>query len=199
VNGGWTRRRMYREETSRLAAERRFVQYKPKPGGQAEEHARALGDIRLLIQRHGEDGAWIWDPYLSGTDILKTLFFSPRFGAELRALSSAADIPGDEISGVSYVERQRGVLESAKGNLQGLRLEYRARTGQAGWPFHDRFLIFPRAETGALAWSLGASVNSLGKQHHIVQRVDDGQLVCDAFVELWDQLDGPDHLIWKSP
>lgn len=69
----------------------------------------------------------------------------------------------------------------------------------AGWSFHDRFLIFPGSETGALAWSLGTSVSRLGMQHHILQRVDDGQLVADAFNELWNSLQGVENLVWKTP
>jgi len=82
----------------------------------------------------------------------------------------------------------------------GLRLEYRVRRGPAGFGFHDRFLIFPRSEDSpARAWSLGTSVNMLGKEHHILQQVDDGQLVADAFEELWKELIKPEHLIWKRP
>jgi hypothetical protein len=81
-----------------------------------------------------------------------------------------------------------------------LRLEYRIRTESAGWPFHDRFLIFPgEPGAGARAWSLGTSVNGVGKRHHILQQVDDGQLVMDAFNRLWDELDQAEHLIWRVP
>jgi hypothetical protein len=73
------------------------------------------------------------------------------------------------------------------------------KTGQAGWAFHDRFLIFPISGRGALAWSLGTSINGLGNRHHILQQVDDGQLVMEAFRELWDQLDQPEHVVWKKP
>lgn len=100
---------------------------------------------------------------------------------------------------VQFATEQRATLTSLKSNLRGLHLEFRMRTGTAGWGFHDRFLIFPAADSAALAWSLGTSVNSLGRQHHILQRVDDGQRIRDAFVELWDALDQPEHLIWKTP
>jgi hypothetical protein len=73
------------------------------------------------------------------------------------------------------------------------------RCGASGWPFHDRFLIFPVKDGGAQAWSLGTSANSFGTIHHILQKVDDGQLVMDAFAELWDQLNQPQHLILKKP
>jgi hypothetical protein len=99
----------------------------------------------------------------------------------------------------TFADHQRAILLGANSNLRGLRLEYRMKTGPAGWAFHDRFLIFPETDNGALAWSLGASVNSVGKQHHILQQVDDGQLVADAFSELWNQLGQAEHLVWKTP
>lgn len=223
--GKWTQRRMYREETDQLLAERRFVQYKPLSG--AQFHDKALDDVRYLINRHGEEGVWLWDPYLSAQDVIDTLFYCRFYGSELRALT-AGNIPPTEgrpartkpscfarlrtqirehfvppepslSAGAQFAADQRATLTSLKSNLRGLHLEFRIRTGSAGWGFHDRFLIFPAADSAALAWSLGTSVNSLGRQHHILQRVDDGQRIRDAFVELWDALDQPDHLIWKTP
>lgn len=198
-NAGWTRRRMYRDETSRLVRERRFVQYRPQPGQQAAEHEKALNDIRHLIVQHGEEGVWMWDPYLSALDILKTLFFSPHSGSDLRGLTAGKEPsdPAFQTETRDFIQRQKDDFANAKSNLYGMRLEYRAKVGPRGWNFHDRFLIFPQKERGALAWSLGTSVNSVGKAHHILQRVDDGQQVMDAFIELWNQLSGPEHLIWK--
>lgn len=95
-----------------------------------------------------------------------------------------------------WQEAQKSRLENAKGNAQGLQMEFRLNKGQEGWAFHDRFLIFPRLG-GALAWSLGTSVNSLGREHHILQQVADGQMVLDAFNELWYALNKADHVIWK--
>jgi hypothetical protein len=91
------------------------------------------------------------------------------------------------------------VLKQRGGNLERLRLEYRGRTGPDGWAFHDRFLIFPGAPDGASAWSLGTSVNSLGKAHHILQKVSNPALVAGAFEDLWATLSKPEHLIWKVP
>ena len=199
-NGGWTQRRIYRDETSRLVSEHRFVQYRPEAGQKNIEHLKAINDIRKLISQHGEEGAWLWDPYLSARDILKTLFFCPHSSADLRGLTATEELPG-QVSPTrngDFLERQRRELSSSQSNLRGLKLEYRARTGSAGWAFHDRFLIFPRSDEAALAWSLGTSVNSVGKAHHILQRVDDGQQVMDAFVDLWDRLSGPDQLVWKT-
>jgi hypothetical protein len=227
-NGGWTQKRMYKEQLSRLVKERRFVQYRPEGGRQNSEHERALEDLRQLINQHGQEGAWLWDPFLSARDVLETLFHCVHSGADLRALTDAREVPTGPLTNLGgaapasqclsaqiyrrltrllhssslrpdFVLAQRAELDGTQSNWRGLRLEYRVRRGQAGWGFHDRFLIFPKSDSGALAWSLGTSVNSLGKEHHILQRVDDGQLVMDAFVDLWDSLAGSEHLIWKKP
>jgi len=193
ANGGWTRKRMYTDEVARLAKERRFVQYKPVAGRLQAEHERALEDIRLLINLYGQNGAWLWDPYLSAHDILETLFHCKYSGVDLRALTNVKE--AKLVITEQYLE-----LESSQCNWRGLRLEYRTKWGAAGWEFHDRFLIFPKNDDReALAWSLGTSINSLGLKHHILQRIDDGQLVVDAFLELWSQLDKPENLVWKKP
>ncbi len=223
--GNWTQRRMYREETDRLLAERRFVQYKPVSGAQL--HDEALDHVRDLINRHGEEGVWLWDPFLSADDVINTLFYCRFFGSELRALTAGSRPPTEGpttrrrppsfgrlraqlrerfarpksslSASARFAAEERATLTSLKSNLRGIHLEFRIRTGSAGWGFHDRFLIFPAADSAALAWSLGTSVNSLGRQHHILQRVDDGQRIRDAFAELWDALDQHEHLIWKTP
>jgi hypothetical protein len=98
-----------------------------------------------------------------------------------------------------FVITERNSLNRSAGNLEGLRLEFRAKVGDAGFAFHDRFLIFPHAEPEPLAWSLGISVNGLGKEHHILQKVPNGRLIADAFQELWDDLNQPEHVVWKAP
>lgn len=193
----WTRKRIYADETTRLLTERIFVQYNPKQGGQDVERQRALSDIRKLIAKYGEDGAWLWDPYLSAHDILETLFYCPHANADLRALTAGEDKCIGGNTKADFIAQQKDILTNLNSNFHGVRLEYRAKVGNAGWKFHDRFLIFPRKEEGALAWSLGTSVNSVGKAHHILQRVDDGQRVMDAFIELWDTLKRPENLVWR--
>lgn len=215
--GGHTQKRMYKDQLDRLRASRVFVQYKPESGRQDSEREKALEDLRMLIRRYGDEGAWLWDPYLTARDILETLFHCPHSGSDLRALTGAKEPPAapaprglikcfkERLFGqarqprgkLDFVIRQRAELDATQSNWRGLRLEYRVRRGPAGFGFHDRFLIFPRADEGALAWSLGTSVNSAGMEHHILQQVDNGQLVRDAFVELWEKLDQPEHLIWK--
>ncbi len=203
----WLGRRQDLEEKRRLEETRDFVQYRPQPGSFAER-ARALDDLRFLINMHGETGADLWDPYLDGEDLLRTLFWCSHSGAPLRALTDGRDppsnspdqsaLPGPVAPGLSFPERERAVLERDKGNCQGLRLEYRIRRGPKGWGFHDRFLIFPNGRDGPRAWSLGTSINSLGLAHHILQRVSNPAMVAGAFEDLWTALDESQHVIWRS-
>jgi len=177
----------------------------------------ALNDLHTLMKRHGKEGVWLWDPYLNADDVLRTLFFCPYYGVPLRALTAGQRPPGCEQKrkdedAMSQRERQRLTrelakkrkreqgeqLDAAKGNCHGLQLEFRIREGSAGWPFHDRFIIFPRAQGSALAWSLGTSINSFGNEHHILQKVSHGEPIAQAFKELWERLEGEKYLVWKT-
>jgi hypothetical protein len=226
ATGDWTSRRIYREDLARATAAKRFLQYRPRPGQENAEHEKALADVRALIRSHSAGGVWLWDPYLSASDILKTLFYASIHGVELRGLTAGREFRSRPPPAApatlkecvreclsrlfgrrkapppaepSFADKQRAILDDCASNYRGLRLEYRMKTGPAGWGFHDRFLIFPGADRGALAWSLGTSINSLGRQHHILQQVTDGQLIADAFRQLWDELGTPECLIWKKP
>ncbi|RFB67538.1 MULTISPECIES: VPA1262 family N-terminal domain-containing protein [unclassified Herbaspirillum] len=120
----------------------------------------------------------------------RTHRFSRWMGMQpLKATSSAQ----------SWREKQQDTFQRAQGNGLGLNLEFRIREGHAGWQFHDRFLIFPSESGGATAWSLGTSVNSFGQKHHILQKVSDGELIRQAFLDLWNELNSDDYLVWKTP
>ncbi|MBZ5762073.1 hypothetical protein LAV84_23160 [Rhizobium sp. VS19-DR104.2] len=204
----WLTRRENIEERHRLDQTREFVQYRPTPGS-TEERTRALDDVRFLIGKHGVLGVDLWDPYLTAEDLLKTLFWCPFANVSLRGLTDGQDQPADhsvETSPLlvpvaatpSFPDRQRAMIARHGGNLEQLNMEYRTRRGPKGWSFHDRFLIFPNAKHGPLVWSLGTSVNSLGKKHHILQKVLNPELIAGSFEDLWNELDEPQHLIWKS-
>lgn len=226
----WRSARVFAESQTALQGRKEFVQYGKIAGtGRAE----AFEDIRWLMKEHGAFGAWLWDPFLNADDLLRTLFFCPHAGSELKALTSGAQSPADSDSHDEYhpptlnkengwaiwkiwfttlwrsrfsrkapektwEDKQGARLNRAKGNCEGLDLEFRIRKGSAGWSFHDRFIIFPRKDGPAIAWSLGTSVNSLGRQHHILQKVSNGELIANAFQDLWEKLDAPEYLIWKT-
>ena len=220
----WRQNRVFNESLIALQSRKEFVQYGDIAGtGQAE----AFDDIRWLMREHGKQGVWLWDPFLSANDILRTLFFCPHEGVELRALTAGRQpqgydggdeeqaalsqrcrswwrrgVPSKRLSPMplapSWKDQQGARLDFAKGNCQGLSLEFRIRKGGAGWPFHDRFIIFPKNDGAAIAWSLGTSVNSLGRQHHILQKVSNGELIANAFRDLWDKLDSAEYLVWRA-
>jgi hypothetical protein len=212
-----TRKRIYHEEMRVLREQREFIQYRPDyrdENGQilerAERHRRALEDLRYLIKHYGQVAVWVWDPYLDARDLLKTLFYNQHAGSAMRALTGAEQVKRAEVDDkeseteaqtkkLQFVRDEGTHLDQCSGNREGLHLEFRAKVGAAGFAFHDRFLIFPHAEPEPLAWSLGISVNAMGKEHHILQKVPNGRLIADAFQDLWDDLDQPEQLIWKAP
>src|SRR5690606_12662099 len=158
----WTNKRIYLHERARLKEVKEFVQYGMAQSSQKDEHDVAVGDLRKLIEWHGKEGAWLWDPYLNATDILKTLFFSPHANSDLRALSAGAPIPGTKVPAPNagnlygppfdWITQQRVMLGLHQGNRRSIKFEFRVRKQVDGRGFHDRFLIFPR-RNGALAWS----------------------------------------------
>lgn len=224
-NGAWTERRISDTEIQRLVKLKNFVQYGGSVRGEAE-HQRAMADIRELVNTHGEDAIFLWDPYLSSSDILGTLFHCQHAGSELRALTSSKaferkdqvelklcesckqethNILDEEIRGSEITVRERWVNAQSSlisGSIEGsahIKLEFRISFGPKGWPFHDRFLIFPKKNgKSPEVWSLGASVNHLGATHAIVQKVAHPQPVIDAFEDLWARIDSEEHLVWKS-
>jgi hypothetical protein len=168
-------------------------------------HEEALKDLRTLIKKHGGNGIYLWDPFLSAEDILRTLFFSETIGAPLRAIGCIDKTVKQVYKQKKQTPKQifaayRKVLDNPNHNNYGLSLEFRIQYGIHGWSFHDRFLIFPGTITNASrVYSLGTSLNSFGKRHHILQEVSYPQPVIDAFNELWIQLDKPECIVWKYP
>ena len=152
-----------------------------------------------LIEEYGKNGIYLWDPYLNAKDLLETVFFSPYANSPIKALTGLKIAPqenktssykADLANEINQAIRQAGWL-----NLTFVNAD-RSKVGD----FHDRFIIFPQAiDEPVRAWSLGTSVNSLGKSHHIIQEVEDGQIIADVFEEMWDQsINDEDNIIWKS-
>lgn len=205
--------RVFARERDDLLRRKEFIQY------HKGDEKRALADLRLLINKYGQKSVWLWDPYLSANDILNTLFYCEYSNSQLRAIT-ILNYQEPKIkkrlhsllskkfffnffknkiqSKKNLLNTFNSDLEEKSGNRYGLDLEFRARYGNHGWSFHDRFIIFPFTDQGAMAWSLGTSVNSLGQSHHIFQKVSHGQLIADAFDELWQELGVEECLVWKS-
>ena len=194
--------RLYSEEKTALENRKQLIQYKAPSSPTA--HEDAMQDIRWLIQKHGQYGAWLWDPYLSADDVIRTLFFSPHGGSELRALTALEQAPndsdpknnreGDNRRQTLIRHYQKELADSAGASCTGLKLQFRESVSKK---FHDRFLIFPHPNDEPLAWALGTSVNSMGKSHHILQQVQNGRLIFEAFDDFWAESARVENLIWS--
>lgn len=198
----WINRRKYKNEKEALSRRLEFVQY----GKNGNERIKALNDIRTLINEHGREGVYLWDPYLTYQDIIETLYYCKYSGVEMKAITSydkkrrkvyRNDSSEQELNILDWFDIQRNGFKSSSNNL-GINLEFRCQNTKFGWKFHDRFLIFPSSVTNPKVWSLGISVNGLGKEHHILQLVSNPQNIIDAFNELWENLDDEDCIIWRS-
>lgn len=168
------------------------------------QHDEALCDIRSIINKQllwDLDEIRIVDPYLSPNDILNTVALcekpsirvccltdihtiSHNKGAKAEILTGDTQAAFDEIRNSFQKE-----LEDGLGQETDLRLSFRTVHGNNGSSFHDRYLILKYQLNKTRVWSLGTSVNSVGKSHHIVQIVESPILIDTFFDEVWSQTD----------
>ncbi|SEW56473.1 VPA1262 family N-terminal domain-containing protein [Chitinophaga arvensicola] len=190
---------LYSIERENLEKELKFKQYF---NGTREQ---ALKDLRRLTNMNNKYGVYLWDPFLTPNDLFDTIYFSSRYDIPLKAIGSINDSTklingGSHKSSDQIITDYKTVLEDPKYKNIGLNLEFRLQHSGYGYGFHDRFLIFPGGiDKQAKAYSLGTSVNSIGKSHHIVQEVAHPQRVIDAFNDLWGKLQAKECLVWKHP
>ncbi|WP_336928147.1 VPA1262 family N-terminal domain-containing protein [Acinetobacter oleivorans] len=213
----WTEQRIYKNDIEKSKADREFVQYKTLPTfSKNEAHKQALKDIHWLIDNYGQLAVWLWDPYLSHDDLKETLFQNSHLNSQMRAItalySSSKSICTECHEILCSACKSQFSIESSEDLSQikenfnqydtvfksSINLEFRTTRNANNGKFHDRFIIFPHTQQGTLAWSLGTSVNSFGKSHHILQKVTDGQMIADAFNEFWQSLQNEEYLIWRS-
>lgn len=169
----------------------------------ADENLRALKDIRTLINRDSRvERICLWDPYLSADDLLNTLFYAEIYGIQMQAISSThsarleKELTQCELDYDKWKTKQFEKLNSS--DLIGINLEFRCQHGEFGYKFHDRFLIVCYREKRCQVWSLGKSINAIGKGHHILQLVEHSEYILDAFDSLWTQLSDESCIVWKK-
>lgn len=179
----WINGRIYENERVELEKSKSFIQYFGKLG----DRDRALEDIRSLINTYGNQGVYLWDPYLCVDDIKNTLYFCTSSNVPLKAIT---DLPLNQYSDMQNQFKEDDI------DFLLLNLEVRGKTGNYGYKFHDRFIIFPTDKPKV--WSLGISINQLGQSHHILQEIQNAQHILNAFNELWQQLNHQECLIWKT-
>lgn len=155
------------------------------------EQKDAIKDLQQLISENGKNGVYLWDPYLTASEILKTLYHSETLNVPLKAITSRKAGKISKIKKGFKIKKKYGL---------NLNLEVRMQHRTYGYPFHDRFLIFPSNNIyeEPKVYSLGTSVNSFGKKHHILQLIPYPELVIEAFDDLWNQLNHPECIIYES-
>ena len=189
----WVRNRFLKIEKQELHDTLKLRQFK------RDMRQEALDFIRELIEKYGKNGIYLWDPYLNAKDLLETVFFSPYANSPIKALTGLKLAPQENKTS-SYKADLANEINQAIRQASWLNLIFvnadRSKVGD----FHDRFIIFPQAiDEPVRAWSLGTSVNSLGKSHHIIQEVEDGQIIADVFEEMWEQsINDENNILWKS-
>ena len=181
----WVRNRLLKIERQELHDSLKLRQFKH------DMRQEALDFIRKLIKAYSQNGIYLWDPYLWVQDLLETVFFSPYANVPIKALTSNEALKINKES-PCRAKINQAILQAGWLNLTFVKARVRN--------FHDRFIIFPQAKDEPVrAWSLGTSVNSLGKSHHIIQEVEDGQIIADIFEEMWEQsISDEGNILWKS-
>lgn len=166
-------------------------------------HDEALRDIRTILNNQllwDLEEVRIIDPYLSPDDILNTVARCEKPGIRVCCLTdihtishnkdAKAEILTDDAQDTAFDEIRNSFqkeLEDGLGQETDLRLSFRTVHGNNGSSFHDRYLILKYQLNKTRVWSLGTSVNSVGKSHHIIQIVESPILIDDFFDEVWSK------------
>lgn len=199
----WSESRIFEEETRTLEKNLICKQY----GLRNRTQQSAIEDIRRLINKHAKQSVCIWDPYLNAKDIKNTLFFVENANVECRAISSAKAFRQrgkfEEKNESEFSQWKKKMYDELSGrnsdiNNYLLKLKFKCQHGRFGWPFHDRFIIFTVFEGPPKCWSIGTSINSVGKAHHIIQKVSNAKQIEIAFDQLWQDLPDDPCLVWSS-
>lgn len=151
---------------------------------------------------------WLIDPYLSADDILRTVVFCKKRGIVIKCLTDIGTINGNIETRIEIASNQDRFFEAKQlysSKLKNaiptdvdIKMEYRTIRGTHGKAFHDRYLILKYGINRCRVWSLGISVNSLGKSHHIIQIVENPQAVVSVFEDIWKDVDCEECYIYSN-
>lgn len=184
--------RQYSKRIEELVKRKEFRRYGIKP-----ERKTAINDIRDLLNSAESGKVYLWDPYLCAEDILDTWYYNEVAGVRFYAITSGEMAKKQKVPISQWIAREKRILETRSNNY-GIQMEFRCQCNGHGYAFHDRFLMILNKDEKPKVWSLGTSINSLGKKHHIIQEVQHPRMVVDAFDELWNMLESDECLIWKK-
>lgn len=196
------RDRKYDSTSKTLIEQKVFLQYGDEGVNQRGE---AINDIRSIIKENCRNGLNIWDPYAIAEDILRTAYFCECVNVPIKVINSFShekkdryeEIKEKEISDFEDFKKDEINVLNSQTNNKNINLEIRCQRS-LGWKFHDRFLIFPGSGADKpRAWTIGTSLNSVGKSHSILMEVENSQNILDAFNKLWLELG--DLVLFKYP
>ena len=162
----------------------------------SKQHDDALNYIREKLVGNAIKEICLWDPYLRADDILNTLYYENTY-KPFRCITSYQKAHNkSEDNFESFCSDQKNIFETCSNNL-GVTLKFLAQHDRYGWKFHDRFLILIPKDSTQLpdVYSLGTSVNSVGKEHHIIQKVTDPKVITNNFEQLWKVLNNKDCVV----
>jgi hypothetical protein len=168
------------------------------------EREKALSYIRDLIGKKNASEIWLWDPFVRAIDIFDTLYYKNTIGIKMKCISSFKGkhrLENETYEYDEFKEKQYNSFIAPHNNNRGMNLEFRVAHADKGFDFHDRFLFFisPNTDEIPVVYSLGTSVNCLGKSHHLVQQALDPRELVKSFTELWNLLDDDSSCIIKLP
>ena len=158
---------------------------------------------KLNVYATSSSEIWLWDPFLRYQDIMETLYYTEVIAIPMKCITSFRKIKSykeeyENYSSFRTAERDKFLTQK---NL-GINLTVRAVHDDIGFGFHDRFLFFIPKETDEMprVYSLGTSVNGLGKSHHLIIQTVYPRNIVIAFQELWQILENDkESLIIKLP
>jgi len=189
----YIKKRQYDRRVQELYKRAEFRQY-----GRGMQSQKALDDVIMLMDRVKTGKVYLWDPYLTVEDLLHTWYFTKSMNVKLYAITSSEIAEKSKMSTDDWIIQQQEIMNK-RSNHYGIHVELRCQRENFGYPFHDRFLMnLSEDSREPQVWSLGTSVNSLGKKHHVIQSVEHPQILVDAFEELWEELSNPKCLVWKK-
>ena len=173
---------------------------------QGNQRDKALAFLHSKIQQSGIKEICLWDPYLNAIDIMDVLYVE-QTGLPFKCVTSYqksktvkdGEIVEDKDKISSFEQFKKSIISDFKNlfNNLNINLKFLAQHGNYGWEFHDRFLIIVPIEDTQLpdVYSLGTSVNILGRTHHIIQKVTNPNIIYHNFQMLWNSLDNNDCIL----
>lgn len=72
---------------------------------------------------------------------------------------------------LGFKQGQSAILARSLSNVTDLKIEFRTIRDNYGFAFNDRFIMMRYKINRDRVWSLGSSINSIGKEHSILHIV----------------------------